>query len=127
MYLTIDNHESVNVQLINVIEASPHDNKQVPLPPSLCQYLATCIEPYQKHPNSTTSVQGSQYAIPWGGLAQSSPLYCYVWSHTATITSLRCAFRWFSRHLTELPKPFVVVGEEEASINETNIVRESLL
>ena len=49
---------------MNVIEASLHDNKQIPLPPSLCQYLAPCLEPYQNHQNSTTSVQGSQHHCP---------------------------------------------------------------
>ena len=63
-YITTYKCESVNVQLINVIEAPPHDNKQIPLPPSLCQYLATCIEPYQNHPNSTTSGWRPRHQAP---------------------------------------------------------------
>ena len=58
------NVESVNVQLINVIEASPHDNKSIPLPPSLCQYPTTCENPTKSTPNSTNAIQGSQHHCP---------------------------------------------------------------
>ena len=46
---------------MNVIEASLHDNKQIPLPPSLCQYPTTCENPTKSTPNSTNAIQGSQH------------------------------------------------------------------